>query len=34
VLTYDPQSDRLAGQYNQPAMQQTFDIDFVRQPAP
>ena len=31
VLTYDPQADRLAGQYNQPAMQQSFDIDFVRQ---
>lgn len=31
VLTYDAQADRLAGQYNQPAMQQSFDIDFVRQ---
>lgn len=31
VLTYDAQSDRLAGQYNQPAMGQTFDIDFIRQ---
>ena len=34
VLTYDPQGDRLAGQYTQPQMQQTFDIEFVRQPNP
>ena len=34
VLTYDPQGDRLAGQYSQPQMQQTFDIEFVRQPKP
>lgn len=32
VLSYDAASDRLFGQYNQPAMQQSFDIDFVRQP--
>ncbi len=34
VLTYDAQGDRLAGQYTQPAMQQTFDIEFVREPKP
>ena len=34
VLTYDAQNDRLAGQYTQPAMQQSFDIEFVRQPKP
>ena len=34
VLTYDPQADKLAGQYTQPQMQQTFDIEFVRQAAP
>lgn len=32
LLTYDPQSDRLTGKYKQPAMQQEFDIEFVRQP--
>lgn len=32
VLTYHPQTDRLAGQYTQPAMQQSFDVEFVRQP--
>lgn len=32
VLSYDAASDRLVGQYNQPAMQQSFDIDFIRQP--
>jgi hypothetical protein len=32
VLSYDPQADRLAGQYTQPAMQQSFDIEFMRQP--
>lgn len=31
VLSHDPQVDRLGGQYNQPAMQQSFDIEFVRQ---
>jgi hypothetical protein len=31
VLTHDAQTDRLVGQYTQPAMQQSFDIDFVRQ---
>jgi hypothetical protein len=31
VLTYDPQADQLAGQYTQPAMQQSFDIVFTRQ---
>lgn len=31
VLAYDPQSDQLAGKYNQPAMQQSFDIEFIRQ---
>lgn len=34
VLTYDAQADRLAGQYKQPAMQQSFDVEFVRQPKP
>ncbi len=34
VLTYDPQADKLAGQYTQPQMQQTFDIEFVRQATP
>lgn len=34
VLSYDPKADRLFGQYNQPAMQQSFDIEFMRQPKP
>jgi hypothetical protein len=34
VLSHDAQTDRLIGKYNQPAMQQSFDIEFVRQPAP
>ncbi len=34
VLSHDAQSDRLIGKYNQPAMQQSFDIEFMRQPAP
>lgn len=33
VLTHDAQTDRLVGQYTQPAMQQSFDIDFIRQKA-
>ena len=32
VLSYEPKTDQLVGQYNQPAMQQSFDIEFVRQP--
>lgn len=32
LLNYDAQNDRLAGKYTQPAMQQSFDIEFVRQP--
>ena len=32
VLSHEPQADRLVGKYNQPAMQQSFDIEFVRQP--
>jgi hypothetical protein len=32
VLSHDPKTDRLVGQYNQPAMQQSFEIEFVRQP--
>lgn len=32
LLNYDAQNDRLTGQYTQPAMQQSFDIEFVRQP--
>ena len=31
VLKHDVTSDRLVGQYTQPQMQQTFDIEFVRQ---
>ena len=34
VLSHDAQTDRLVGKYNQPAMQQSFDIEFVRQPNP
>jgi hypothetical protein len=34
VLSHDAKSDQLVGQYNQPAMQQSFDISFVRQPKP
>lgn len=33
VLSHDAQTDKLVGQYTQPQMQQTFDIEFVRQPA-
>jgi hypothetical protein len=32
LLTYDVQNDRLTGKYTQPAMQQSFDVEFVRQP--
>ena len=31
VLSHETQGDRLVGQYTQPAMQQSFDIEFVRQ---
>lgn len=31
VLKHDLTADRLVGQYTQPQMQQTFDIEFVRQ---
>ena len=34
VLNHDAQSDRLVGKYTQPAMQQTFDIEFERQAKP
>jgi hypothetical protein len=34
VLSYDEKTDQLVGKYNQPAMQQSFDIEFVRQPKP
>ena len=34
VLSHETKSDRLVGQYNQPAMQQSFDVEFVRQPKP
>lgn len=34
MLSYDAAADRLAGKYTQPQMQQTFDIEFVRQPKP
>ena len=32
ILHHDPQADRLVGEYKQPAMQQTFEIEFVREP--
>ena len=31
---HDAQSDRLVGKYTQPAMQQSFDIEFERQAKP
>ena len=31
VLKHDADTDRLVGTYTQPQMQQTFEIDFVRQ---
>ncbi len=34
VLSHDAKNDRLVGQYTQPAMQQSFDIEFIRQNAP
>lgn len=34
VLSHDGQTDRLVGKYTQPQMQQTFDIEFLRQAAP
>ncbi len=34
VLNYDPKADRLSGNYTQPQMQQTFEVDFVRQKYP
>lgn len=34
LLSYDAKLDRLVGKYTQPAMQQSFDIEFVRQPGP
>jgi hypothetical protein len=33
VLSHDAQNDRLVGQYTQPQMQQTFDVEFIRQNA-
>lgn len=32
LLTYEPQADKLVGTYTQPQMQQTFDVEFMRQP--
>ena len=32
VLSHDAKSDQLVGKYNQPAMQQSFDVEFIRQP--
>lgn len=32
MLTHESQTDRLVGKYTQPAMQQSFDIEFTRQP--
>jgi hypothetical protein len=34
MLAHEAQADRLVGQYTQPQMQQTFDVEFVRQNAP
>lgn len=34
VLAHDAQTDRLVGTYTQPQMQQTFEIEFVRQKKP
>ncbi|MSU23393.1 MAG: hypothetical protein EXS32_06155 [Opitutus sp.] len=34
VLRHNPQTDRLVGQYTQPSLQQSFDIEFVREPKP
>lgn len=34
VLSHDVQTDRLVGQYTQPQMQQTYEIEFIRQNAP
>lgn len=34
VLMHDAATDRLMGKYNQPQMQQTFDVEFVRQKKP
>jgi hypothetical protein len=34
VLSHDAKTDQLVGKYNQPAMQQSFDVEFVRQPKP
>lgn len=34
VLSHDAQGDRLVGQYTQPQMQQTFEVEFIRQKAP
>jgi len=31
ILSHDGAADRLVGKYNQPAMQQSFDIEFTRQ---
>jgi hypothetical protein len=32
LLQHNTQTDRLVGKYTQPAMQQSFDIEFIRQP--
>lgn len=34
LLSHDAQGDRLVGQYTQPQMKQTFEVEFVRQKAP
>ena len=34
ILSHDPKEDKLVGQYHQPAMQQSFDIEFVREKKP
>ena len=34
ILHHDPKTDKLAGEYKQPAMQQSFEIDFSREKKP
>ncbi|MBI5768943.1 MAG: hypothetical protein HZA93_14195 [Verrucomicrobia bacterium] len=32
ILSHDAKADKLTGEYRQPAMQQSFEIEFVREP--
>ena len=34
ILSHDPKEDKLVGEYRQPAMQQSFEIEFVRERKP